>query len=56
MAANTKNLCAHIPVELHNKVREKQQASGKTLNEYVAALITEFYEIKEKEGGATIMK
>ena len=56
MTGNLKNLCAHIPVELHNKVREKQQASGKTMNEYVAELIAEFYMIKENEGGATSME
>ena len=54
MAENLKNLCAHIPIELHNKVREKQQASGKTLNEYVAELIAEFYAIKENEGGTNM--
>jgi len=50
MAESQKNLCAHIPIELHNKVRAKQQESGKTLNEYVAELIREFYELKEREG------
>lgn len=43
----TKSLCAKIPVELHNKVREKQEESGVTLNQYVEQLITEYYEIKE---------
>ena len=51
MAENLKNLCAHIPIELHNKVRENQQESGKSLSEYVTELITEFYAIKENEGG-----
>lgn len=50
MAESQKNLCAHIPIELHNKVRAKQQESGRTLNEYVAELIREFYELKEREG------
>ena len=44
-----KNLCAHIPLDLHNKVREMQEASGKTLSEYMTWLIKEFY---EKEGKA----
>lgn len=40
----TKNLCAHIPVTLHDRVREEQQRSGMTLNEYMTRLITEYYE------------
>lgn len=43
----TKNLCAHIPVTLHNRVREEQQRSGMTLNEYMTRLITEYYERTE---------
>ena len=43
----TKNLCAHIPASLHNRVREAQQCSGMTLNEYMTMLITEYYERKE---------
>lgn len=31
MAEEMKNLCAMIPVDLHAKVREQQEASGKTL-------------------------
>ena len=44
---NTKNLCAHIPVTLHDRVREAQQRSGMTLNEYMTRLITEYYERTE---------
>lgn len=47
MAEQTKNLCAQIPVDLHAKVRQRQEESGKSLSEYITALITEFY---EKEG------
>ena len=43
----TKYLCAHIPVTLHDRVREKQQRSGMTLNEYMTRLITEYYERTE---------
>lgn len=43
----TKSLCAKIPLELHNKVREKQEKSGMTLNQYVEEIITEYYEMKE---------
>jgi len=43
----TRNLCAHIPVTLHNRVREEQQRCGMTLNEYMTRLITEYYERTE---------
>lgn len=43
----TKSLCAKIPLELHNKVREKQEESGVTLNQYVEQIITQYYEMKE---------
>ncbi|WP_313527803.1 toxin-antitoxin system HicB family antitoxin [Anaerotignum sp.] len=48
----TKSLCAKIPVELHNKVREKQEESGVTLNQYVEQIITEYYEMKEMKSMA----
>ncbi|MEG1630958.1 MAG: 4-oxalocrotonate tautomerase [Hydrogenoanaerobacterium sp.] len=45
--AETKNLCAQIPLALHQKVCENKEQSGLTLNQYVAQLITEYYELKE---------
>ena len=51
MAENTKNLCAQIPESLHTKVRERQGASGQTLNQYMTWLITKFY---ESEGKSTM--
>lgn len=53
MAEKTKNLCAQIPESLHSNVRERQEASGKTLSEYMTWLITSFYEqegVKIMEG------
>ena len=44
MAEKTKNLCAQIPEDLHNRVREEQEHSGQTLSQYVTWLITTFYE------------
>ncbi|MGL4791914.1 MAG: 4-oxalocrotonate tautomerase [Anaerotignaceae bacterium] len=44
--ANTKNLCAQIPVALHQKITEEKEASGLTLNQYVEKLITQYYEMK----------
>lgn len=48
MAEATKNLCAQIPESLHAKVREKQEASGQSLSQYITALITKFYETEGK--------
>ena len=44
---NTKNLCAQIPESLHARVRSEQEQSGQTLSQYVTALITEYYNLKE---------
>ena len=46
MAEKTKNLCAQIPEDLHNRVRKEQEQSGKTLSQYMTWLITTFYESK----------
>lgn len=48
MAEPTRNLCAQLPIELHSKVRAKQEASGLTLSQYMTALITKFYEMEGK--------
>ena len=45
--ADTKNLCAQIPVDLHRQVREHQEESGKSLGEYITWLITTFYQTEE---------
>ena len=48
MAEKTRNLCAQIPESLHSKVRERQEASGQTLGQYMTWLITKFYEEEGK--------
>lgn len=45
--AETKNLCAQIPLALHQKVCANKEQSQLTLNQYVEQLITEYYELKE---------
>jgi predicted HicB family RNase H-like nuclease len=40
----TRNLCAQIPIELHDKVREAREQSGKTLNQYMTDLLTNYFE------------
>lgn len=47
MAEEKRNLCAQIPISLHSRVRQEQEASGQTLSEYMTQLITEFYQMKE---------
>ena len=51
MAEKTKNLCAQIPESLHAKVRERQEASGQTLGQYMTDLIIKYY---EQEGKPTM--
>lgn len=53
MAEDIKNLCAPIPSALHAQVRENQEASGKTLGQYMTWLITQFYE--NEQGGTHMM-
>ena len=48
MAEERRNLCAQVPIALHSRVRQEQEASGKTLSEYMTNLITEFYQMKEE--------
>ena len=45
--ADKKNLCAQIDTALHARVRQEQEASGKTLSEFVEQLITDYYKMKE---------
>ena len=40
MADSKKNLCAMIPVELHDRVRAAQEQTGMTLSAYITELLT----------------
>lgn len=42
-----KNLCAQIPLALHNRVREEQEKSGQTLSAYITTVLTSYYEREE---------
>ena len=44
MAGPTKNLCAQIPVELHDHLRAEQEQSGMTLSAYMTDLLTKYYD------------
>jgi len=43
-----KNLCVHIPLSLHARVREEQERSGQPLSAYITELLTEYYRRSEK--------
>ena len=50
--AETKSLCAIIPLELHQRVCREKEELGMTANEYITKLITEYYEMKN--GGSNM--
>ena len=52
--AATKNLCAQIPTDLHQRVCEAREQSGLTTAQYITNLLIEYYEMKEN-GGKQIM-
>lgn len=41
-----RNLCAQIPESLHTRVRQEQDALGKTLSQYVEEMLTEHFTVK----------
>lgn len=50
----TRNLCAQIPLDLHQKISEAREAAGLTTAQYITNLLIEYYEMKEN-GGRTTM-
>lgn len=50
----TRNLCAQLPLDLHQRVCEAREAAGLTTAQYITNLLLEYYEMKEN-GGKTIM-
>lgn len=40
--ATTKNLCAQIPIALHERVSEERERLGETTSEYITNLIQEY--------------
>ena len=45
-----KNLCAQIPLELHERVTQGKEQARQTINEYITDLLTEYYMMKENGG------
>ena len=50
----TKNLCAQVPIDLHQKISEAREQAGLTTAQYITNLLTEYFEMKEN-GGNEIM-
>ena len=48
--ADTKNLCAQIPLTLHDRVCTEKDQAGLTTAQYITNLLTEYYQMKENEG------
>ena len=49
MADSKKNLCAMIPVELHDRVRAEQEQTGLTLSAYITELLSNYYEKRSEK-------
>ena len=49
MAEEKRNLCAQIPISLHSRVWQEQEASGQTLGQYMTWLIQTFYENQKED-------
>ena len=50
----SRNLCAQIPIDLHQRICEAREQSGLTTAQYITNLLIEYYEMKEN-GGKTVM-
>ncbi|MEY8389121.1 translation initiation factor 2 [Oscillospiraceae bacterium 38-13] len=50
----TRNLCAQLPLDLHQRVCMAREQSGLTTAQYITNLLLEYYEMKEN-GGKTTM-
>ena len=48
--ADTKNLCAQIPLTLHDRVCTEKDQAGLTTAQYITNLLTEYYQMKENGG------
>ena len=53
--AETKNLCAQIPIPLHERVSEERERLGQTTSEYITQLIQEYYNMMENQKGGSGM-
>ena len=54
--AETRNLCAQIPIDLHIKVMEEKNALGQALSEYITNILNEHFEGGNKTMAITATK
>lgn len=54
--ADTRNLCAQIPIDLHTKVMEEKNALGQALSEYITNILNEHFEGGNKTMAITATK
>lgn len=54
--AQTINLCAQIPIDLHSRVYADKESTGLTTSEYITQLLIEYYKMKENGGNSTMEK
>ena len=52
--AEQKNLCALIPIDLHDRVSRAKNQAGLTTAQYITNLLTEYFEMKENGGTAAM--
>lgn len=52
--AETKNLCAQIPLDLHAKVCEAREQAGQSTAQYITELLIDYYKMKESGGIQTM--
>ena len=52
--AQTKSLCAIVPLDLHQRVTAEKDAAGMTTNEYMTKLLIEYFNMKENGGNNTM--
>ena len=53
--ADQKNLCAVIPIDLHDRVSQAKDQAGQTTSQYITNLLTEYFDMKENGGTAVMM-
>ena len=53
--AETKNLCAQVPIPLHKRVSEERECLGQTTSEYITQLIQEYYNMIGNQKGGSVM-
>ena len=52
--ADQKNLCALIPIDLHDRVSQAKDKAGQTTSQYITNLLIEYFEMKENGGTAAM--